>query len=81
MSHSTSGKGPGITFRADNGTGAVRVSARSRQCRAVLEVLGVGGAVSQVRLSPAELRLLARSLDRVASALAATAMPDEVTQH
>jgi len=40
VSQSTAGKGPGITFRAGNGSGTVRVSAKSKESQALLEVLG-----------------------------------------
>ncbi|MHB8877479.1 MAG: hypothetical protein ACYC8T_27620 [Myxococcaceae bacterium] len=81
MSQSTAGKGPGITFRAGNGSGTVRVSAKSKESQALLEVLGVAGTVSQIKLTPGELRVLAQTLNKVAAALTAAAMADEVTQH
>jgi len=41
----------------------------------------VAGTVSQIKLTPGELRVLAQTLNKVAAALTAAAMADEVTQH
>jgi hypothetical protein len=80
VSQSTAGKGPGITFHTDSGTGAVRVTPRRRQRRAVLELLDASGGITQVRLSPEELRVLASALIKVAVALNAESIGEEITQ-
>lgn len=76
----TAGKGPGIVFRAQNGTGTVRVSPRERRSRAALEVLDAAGGITQISLAPDELRALASALLKVAAALQAVAEDEEVTQ-
>ncbi len=80
MSQSTAGKGPGITLRAHNRSGAVRVAVRTAQRKGIVGVLEGGGRVAEIGLSPSELRLLARSLNKAAAALESMDVADEVTQ-
>jgi hypothetical protein len=74
----TAGKGPGLVFHCSQG--AVRVVPRVRQNRAVMEVLDVAGGITQIRLTPAELRTLAGALIKVAAALSAMNEAEDVTQ-
>ena|GEM_PF-6720309 len=80
MSESTAGKGPGLVMRAENHSGALRVTVGPNQRKAILELFESGGGIAQLGLSPRELKQLARALDRVAHALSAASMLDEETQ-
>lgn len=80
MSANTAGKEPGITFHAQSGTGIVRVSPKPSRSIAVLGVLDEEGQAHEVRLSPAELRILAKALVKVAGALEADGFCEEITQ-
>ena len=46
----------------------------------MLEVLDVSGGITQIRLTPDELRALAAQLNKVAGHLQALNLEDEVTQ-
>jgi hypothetical protein len=74
----TAGKGPGLVFHC--AAGAVRIVPRVRQNRAVLEVLDVAGGITQIRMTPDELRTLAGAFLKVATALNALSEPEEVTK-
>ncbi|MBS1148970.1 MAG: hypothetical protein H6Q89_668 [Myxococcaceae bacterium] len=76
----SAGKGPGIVLQSRTGSGAVRVAPRDKRNQAVLEVLDVSGGITQIRLSPDELRTLAAQLVKVASHLQALNQSEEVTQ-
>ena len=78
MSQSTAGKGPGLVMRAANRSGVIRVSV-STKGRAMVEVRGIDGPTAEIGLTPEELRILARALDRAALALAAATYDDEAT--
>lgn len=69
MNQSTAGKGPGLVLRAENHSGALRLSYSLRRRRALLEVLTGTGEAAAVGLSADELHALAKALLKVASAL------------
>jgi hypothetical protein len=80
VSASTAGKGPGVVMRAENRSGALRLTIGPNQRKAILELLELGGQTAQIGLGPRELKQLAKALDRVANALSAASMLDEETQ-
>ena len=80
VSASTAGKGPGIVLRAANRSGTVRVSVARGTARALLEVLDASGERAELGLTVEELHTLSQVLRRVATALTAESLLDEVTQ-
>ena len=76
----SAGKGPGIVIQSRTGSGAVRCAPREKKNQAVLEVLDSSGGITQIRLSPDELRVLAQQLMKVAAHLQAVNIEEEVTQ-
>lgn len=63
-----------------NGSGMVRLAPREARNQAVLEVLDAAGGITQIRLSPDELRVLAAQMNKVAGHLQALFNSEEVTQ-
>ena len=64
-----------------SGSGATfRIAPRHHQNKAVLEVLDVAGEITQVRLSPDDMRRLAAGLLKVAALLESTHASADDTQ-
>ena len=80
MAQSTAGKGPGIVLRAQNRSGAVRLSLAHSGDKAILEVLDGSGDTVEIGLTIDELRTLGRAFLKVALALTAETLKDETTQ-
>ena len=80
MKKSTEGKGPGLVLQSRTGSGTVRLAPRERRNQAVLELLDNAGGITQIRMSPDELRTLAAQLMKVAGHLQALNLSEEVTQ-
>ena len=79
MSQSTAGKGPGIVLRAENHSGAVRLTRSKSSGKAILELMESDQSHCEVGLGVQELRMLSRALHKLADALTAEQMLDEVT--
>ena len=79
-SRDTAGKGPGLVLRAHDESGAVRLSEQRKHRKGVLQILEANGIHSQLELTPSELRVLAQALAKVAAALDAESMVEEITQ-
>jgi hypothetical protein len=77
----TSGKGPGLTLRASNGSGTVHVQLDPEDGRGVLHLLDSYGGLSQLRLSPDEMRAVAQALLRVAAASLAWGEATEISRN
>ena len=77
---SPEGYAPAVVIQSRTGSGAVRLAARERRNQAVLELLDSAGGITQVRLSPDELRFLAAQMMKVAGHLQALNLSEEVTQ-
>jgi hypothetical protein len=80
VSKATAGKGPGIVIQSRTGSGAVRLAPREAKNQAVLELLDNAGGITQIRMSPDELRRLAAQMNKVAGHLEAVNNSEEVTQ-
>lgn len=61
-------------------TGSVRIAPRLSRNQAVLEVLDCAGEITQLRLSPDDMRRLAAALMKVAAALESSHQSEEATQ-
>ena len=57
-----------------------RIAARLQRNKAVVEVLDASGNITQVQLSPDDMRRLAAGLMKVAAVLETTNASDETTQ-
>ena len=67
-------------LRAQNRSGAVRVSQSPSNDRAIVEMLGSNGDTVEIGLTVEELRTLGQALLKVALALTAESLRDETTQ-
>ena len=67
-------------IQSRTGSGTVRLAPRESRNQAVLELLDNVGGITQIRMSPQELRMLAAQMNKVASHLQALILDEEVTQ-
>lgn len=67
-------------LQSRTGSGTVRLAPRERRNQAVLELLDCAGGITQIRMSPDELRYLAMQMMKVAGHLQAMNLSEEVTQ-
>ena len=67
-------------IQSRTGSGTVRLAPRESRNQAVLELLDSAGGITQIRMSPDELRLLAAQMNKVAGHLQALHLSEEVTQ-
>lgn len=77
MTHTTAGKGPGVTFVAEDRSAAVRVALRLEQKKALLQVANFRGASAEIGLTHAQVLALARALNRVAETLRSASKTEE----
>jgi hypothetical protein len=69
-----------VVLRSKTGTGTVRVAPRLTRNQAVVEQLDAAGGITQIRLTPDELRRYAAALMKVAAALEHCHQDEESTQ-
>lgn len=80
VSSSTAGKGPGIVLRAENHSGTLRLHAKLRRGKGLLEVLDSEGVHAELGLSADECRKLGQAFLKVASALSSEDLVNGTTK-